>query len=381
MFRVIKKCSSSRARWGIFKTAHNSFSTPAFFPVATQGAVKGISSKELAEIGIEGLLVNAYHLFLRPGVEVISQCGGLHKFMNFHKTIITDSGGYQIFSLNDLCRIQDEGVEFNSHIDGRKIFLTPEEVIKIQFLYGSDIVLPLDICLKFPVQEEKAYFALKQTIKWAKRSYNYFSQNKNNKTYYFGIIQGSIYNNLRKISLEKLLEDDIDGLCIGGLSVGEPASLRYEVLNFIIENAPDYLLRYFMGYGFPEDILEAVEIGVDLFDCVIPSRLGRTGVAFTNKGRIVIRNSPYILDTRPLDENCSCWCCHNFSRAYIRHLINAKEILGVQLVTYHNIYWYNNFMRRIREAIANDNFLSFKKDFLSQYRSSLEIDNLCRNVN
>lgn len=368
MFTILQESDQTRARLAKFKTRRGEVKTPAFFPVATQAAVKGLSPRELDQIGIQGLLVNAYHLYLRPGVEVIKKSGGLHKFMNFDKTIITDSGGYQIFSLQRLRKVSDWGVEFQSHIDGKTIALTAQDVIKIQLDLDSDVIVPLDECVKYPTPHEYASIATKRTIEWAKQSKDYLNKHKNNDSVFFGIVQGSTYTDLRKYCLDELFSIGIDGLCVGGLSVGEPTDLRYNMLSFIGENTDKNYLRYFMGYGRPRDILEAVSLGVDLFDCVVPTRFARTGTVYTRNGKIVIRNSPYIDDNSPLDQECPCYVCRNFSRAYLRHLINAKEMLGVQLLTYHNVFWYKNFMQDIRDAISQQRFASFKREFLSTFK-------------
>ncbi|MBD3263601.1 MAG: tRNA guanosine(34) transglycosylase Tgt [Candidatus Omnitrophica bacterium] len=370
MYKLLYKDKDTKARRGVFKTKRGEFKTPAFFPVATQGAVKGLWPQHLETIGIEGLLVNAYHLLLRPGVDIIKKCGGLHKFMGFDGTIITDSGGYQIFSLKGLRKISDEGVGFQSHFDGNTCFLTPEETVKVQLNLDSDIVVPLDECSNFPTDYNYAKNALQRTLSWAVKGKAYFDREERENNLFFGIVQGATYKDLRRICIEKLLELGTSGMCIGGLSVGEPADLRYNMLSFISDNTPDSVLRYFMGYGKPPGILEAVSLGVDLFDCVVPTRFGRTGTAFTQAGEIVVRNSAYINDCSPLDAECSCFVCRNFSRAYIRHLINVKEMLGVQLLTYHNIFWYNNFLSRIRESISQGNFKEFKENFYSVYREN-----------
>ena len=366
-FKLIFQDKETRARCAVWQTAHGKVYTPAFFPVATQAAVKGLGPKELKEIGIQGLLVNAYHLFLRPGEKIIKQAGGLHKFMNFDKTIITDSGGYQIFSLNDLRTISDEGVKFKSHIDGSNFFLTAPDIIRIQLDLNSDVILPLDECTHYPVSEEYAHFALERTLKWAKISRQYFDRHKKGGNLFFGIVQGSTYPHLRKESVRGLKDIKVDGFAVGGLSIGEPSILRYEALTAAAEEiGKDYLI-YFMGYGKPLDILEAVERGVDLFDCIVPTRFGRTGTAFTNKGKIVVRNAEFARDSAPLDADCPCYVCRNFSRAYLRHLINSREVLGIQLLTYHNIFWYKGFLSRIREAIKGGNFSKFKRDFKNNF--------------
>ncbi|MBN2120670.1 MAG: tRNA guanosine(34) transglycosylase Tgt [Candidatus Omnitrophica bacterium] len=368
MFRLIKQSSDAKARLGVFKSRKNEFATPAFFPVATQAAVKGLSASDLDQVGIDGLLVNAYHLYLRPGVEVIEASGGLHSFMGFEKTIITDSGGYQIFSLRHLRKVTDKGAEFQSHIDGKTIFLSPEEVIRIQLVLGSDVVVPLDECVKFSAPFEEVASACSRTIEWAKRSKDFFGKNGKKDVLFFGIIQGGIFADLRKKCLQELSGLDVDGFCIGGLSVGEPEDLRYNIISFLEKESDRKYLRYFMGFGRPPEVLEAVERGIDLFDCVIPTRFGRTGTAYTNEGRIVVRNSPFAKDQSPLDPDCPCYVCKKFSRAYLRHLVNSKEILGIQLLTFHNVFWYKNFMVRIREAISQDRFREFKKEFLSRFK-------------
>lgn len=367
MFKVIKEDSKTKARVGIFKTIHNELATPSFFPVATQAAVKGLSSRELKDIGIDGLLVNAYHLFLRPGVEIIKKSGGIHKFMNFDGSIITDSGGYQIFSLERLRKVNDAGVEFQSHIDGKKFFLTPEDVIQIQFDLKPDVVVPLDECVKYPVSYEAAKQAAERTVGWFKKSKIFFDRNNRDNLLFFGIIQGSVYNDLRQYCLEEIQQASVDGFCLGGLSVGEPQDLRYNMLSFIESRSDKKYLRYFMGYGRPQDIIEAVSCGMDLFDCVVPTRYARTGTAYTSAGKLVVRNAVFMSDFQPLDEKCLCYVCENFSRAYIRHLINVNEILGVQLLTYHNVFWYKNFMDKIRTAIKEDRFYEFKTEFLSNF--------------
>ncbi len=367
MFTLIKQDTKTKARLGICKTRKGSFDTPSFFPVATQGTVKGLSPRDLDEIGIDGLLTNAYHLFLRPGIEVVKKNGGLHKFMNFNKTIITDSGGYQIFSLERLRKVNDEGVDFQSHIDGKRFFLTPEKVIDIQLGLGSDIVVPLDECVKYGTSKGGCDEANQRTLLWAKRSYEHFKAKNPKDILFMGIVQGSVYNDLRKECLDGLINLGVDGICIGGLSVGEGEDLRYNVLSFLDGVCDKRYFRYFMGYGKPKEIINAVSEGVDLFDCVVPTRFGRTGTAFTARGEIVVRNSPYIEDFTPLDDECDCYTCKNFSRAYLRHLINVKEMSGVQLLTYHNVYWYKKLMQNIREAISEDRFYQFKKDFFSKY--------------
>jgi len=370
MFSVIKGCKDTKARLGYFVTSHGAVETPAFFPVATHAAIKGLPPKELDEIGVSGLLANAYHLYLRPGVDVIEKSGGLHKFMGFWGPIITDSGGYQVFSLSRLRKVSDEGVDFQSHIDGSRHFLSPKDIMDIQLRLGADVIVPLDECVKNPADKDYAVSAVERTLRWARVSRDIFTRRGQKDVMFFGIIQGATFNDLRQRCIEEIVSLDVDGVAIGGLSVGETEDERYRVLSFIGDKLKKEYIKYFMGYGKPSDIIEAVERGIDLFDCIVPTRFARTGTAFTDEGKIVVRNASFTNDNSPLDEACSCYVCRNFSRAYLRHLVNAKEILGVQLLTYHNIWWYNNFMVRIREAIRKDRFYQFKKNFLSRFASS-----------
>jgi queuine tRNA-ribosyltransferase len=284
-------------------------------PVGTQGTVKTLSPKDLEESGARIMLSNAYHLFLRPGMEVIKKAGGLHSFISWQKPILTDSGGYQLFSLALLRKVNDRGVEFQSHIDGMKHFFTPEDVIGIQNALGSDIMMPLDECVHYPCSRDHAEVAMKRTIDWARRSQ---SVNRENGQMLFGIVQGATYEDLRKICAVEITEIGFDGYAIGGVSVGEPKNLRYNIVSFTAGLLPDSSARYLMGVGLPQDIIEAVALGVDMFDCVVPTRYGRNGTAFTSEGKITIRNSPYIQDFLPLDRNCNCYTCKNFSRAYLR---------------------------------------------------------------
>jgi len=286
MFRVIKKCKDAKAREGIFKTPYGMVKTPAFFPVATQGAVKGLSPKDLAQIGIEGLLVNAYHLYLRPGVDVVEDAGGLHKFMGFYGPLITDSGGYQILSLAKLRKVEDAGVTFQSHIDGSLKFLSPADVMDIQLRLGADVVVPLDECIKAPASREDAARSVQRTIRWARICRDVFEKRSNKEIMFFGILQGANFLDLREECLKGILGLGISGIAIGGLSVGEDQGVRYNILSLLESKLDDKYLRYFMGYGQPQDILEAVSRGIDLFDCIIPTRFARTGTAFTGEGRI-----------------------------------------------------------------------------------------------
>lgn len=370
-FEVVYQPQGLKARLGIIKNSYEDIETPAFFPVATQATVKGIAPWELNECQIKGLLCNAYHLYLRPGPEIIRNLGGLHRFMGWDKLIITDSGGYQIFSLSVPRKVGISGVEFQSPVDGSKHFLSPEQIMEIQFSLGSDIVLPLDECLRYPVDSSEAKQSLEITSYWAEVSVQAFLRLKERyrrEPLFLGIVQGSTYFELRKQAIERLLSLGFKDFALGGLSVGEPGILRYNIIDFLVENLPPSSLRYLMGVGKPEDILEAVEKGVDLFDCIIPTRLGRTGTVFTNRGKVIIRNASYKEQDSPLDEECACAVCQRFSRGYLRHLINAKEMLGARLLSYHNLYWFSNFLKGIRQSIKKGEFPKFKETFLKRYR-------------
>lgn len=372
-FRLIHQDKNSKARLGKLVTGHGEIDTPCFMPVGTGGTVKTLAPYELEDCGAQIVLSNAYHLFLRPGMEVIKKAGGLGNFMSWPGPILTDSGGYQIFSLALLRKVSDEGVEFQSHIDGFKHFFTPEDVIQIQKDLAVDIIMSLDECVHYPCAKDYAEIAMKRTVDWARRSKQFIvhsSEFRVNKQLLFGIVQGATYEDLRRECSHQLVEMNFAGYAIGGVSVGEPKNLRYNIVKCVLEVLPQDKPRYLMGVGIPEDIIEAVEFGIDMFDCVIPTRYGRNGTAFTSEGKLTIRNSPYIEDFRPLDEQCSCYTCKNFSRAYLRHLFNTDEILGLRLVSLHNVHFYLELMRKIREAIRQDRFAEFKKEFLRNYDKS-----------
>jgi len=373
-FVLSKQNKKNKARLGKLTTPHGLIETPCFMPVGTQGTVKALSPDELVKAKAQIVLSNAYHLFLRPGTKVIKEAGGLHKFMSWPGPILTDSGGYQVFSMALLRKVSDEGVEFQSHIDGLKHSFRPEDVIRIQNDLGSDIMMPLDECVHYPCARDYAEVALKRTVSWGRRSKEYMQVRKSqtedsDKQLLFGIVQGATYEDLRKDCAAKMIDLDFEGYAVGGVSVGEPKDLRYNITNFTLELLPKEKPRYIMGVGAPLDIIEAVEAGADMFDCVIPTRYGRNGTAFTSRGKLVIRNSPYIDDFSSLDPLCDCYTCRNFSRSYIRHLFNTEEILGLRLVSLHNVYFYLGLMRRIRESIAADTFPEFKKEFVSNYNN------------
>lgn len=366
MFSLIHQEKNTKARLGKVITAHGEIETPCFMPVGTHATVKGVLPCQLEECGAQIILSNAYHVFLRPGLDIIEKAGGLHAFMSWKKPILTDSGGYQVFSLPLFRKVTDDGVEFQSHIDGMKHFLTPEDVVKTQVRLGSDIIMPLDECAHYPCARDQARIAMERTIAWAKRSKNSF---RKEEQALFAIIQGATYEDLRRDCAKRLVDIDFDGFAIGGVSVGEPSNLIYDTIDFVSDLMPAEKPRYCMGIGYPQDLIEGAERGIDMFDCVIPTRYGRNGTAFTSEGKIVIRNSPYIEDFGPLDKECGCFVCRNFSRSYLRHLFNAKEMLGLILLSYHNIYFFVNLMKRVREAIAKDGLVEFKKEFLSKYNS------------
>ena len=373
VYSLIHQDKSSKARLGKVFTAHGEIETPAFMPVGTQATVKTLSPEELKNSGAQIILSNAYHLLLRPGMEVIKKAGGLHKFMSWPDPILTDSGGYQIFSLALLRKITDEGVKFQSHIDGFRHFLTPESVVQIQLDLGTDIMMPLDECAHYPCSRDHAFSAMKRTLGWAARSRQAIEairQKQENRQLLFGIVQGATYEDLRKECALTLGEMGFDGLAIGGVSVGEPKNLRYNIVGFTAGLLPDDKPRYLMGVGMPGDILEAVDAGMDMFDCVIPTRYGRNGTAFTSQGKMTVRNAPYTEDFAPLDPNCGCYTCKNFSRAYLRHLFNTEEVLGLRLVSLHNVHFFLEMMREARIAIGQDRFSEFKRDFLKGYNNA-----------
>lgn len=365
-FTIIHQDKDSRARAGILRTLHGVVKTPAFMPVGTQATVKTLSAQELLDCKIQIVLSNAYHLFLRPGREVVKQAGGLHRFMRWEGPILTDSGGFQVFSLALLRKITEKGVEFQSHIDGSKHFLTPEDIIEAQLDLGSDILMPLDECVHYPAARDYVQQSIKLTGNWARKSKEVFCQREGqDNLLLFGIVQGSTYPDLRKQAAQELLEIDFSGYAVGGISVGEPEELKFEILEYTLKFLPEEKPRYAMGIGTPLDIFKAVQMGVDMFDCVMPTRHARNGTAFTRSGKIVLRNASYTRDYRTIEQDCECFACrNNYTRAYIRHLVNADEILGIRLVSLHNVYFYAMLMQRIREAIQQNRFLEFKKEFL-----------------
>lgn len=364
-FEVLKKDIQTGARLGRIMTSHGEVHTPVFMPVGTQGTVKALLPETLSELGVEMILGNTYHLYLRPGHQLIRDLGGLHHFMHWDKPILTDSGGFQVYSLGALRKINEAGVLFQSHIDGSRHFISPEIAVSIQEALGSDIVMCLDECTPYPVTLREAEKSLDLTLQWAVRSKK---AAKNSEQALFGIVQGGIYPDLRKKSVEKLVEINFDGYALGGLSVGEPKEIMMNTVVNINPLLPFDKPRYLMGVGLPEDIVACVDHGVDLFDCVIPTRSARNGLLFTNHEKVVIKHARYRDDPLPVDRLCDCYTCRNYSRAYLRHLFMAKEILAMVLNTIHNIYFYMRLMERIREAIREDRYLEFKEKFLSSRR-------------
>ena len=366
-FEVHKQDARTRARLGTLHLTHGDVQTPIFMPVGTQATVKTMSPHELKDIGTQIMLSNTYHLFLRPGHELIRDMGGLHKFMNWDKPILTDSGGFQVFSLSEMRKIREEGVEFRSHLDGSKHFITPEYDMEIQEALGADIALAFDECSPYPCDWDRAKIAMDRTHRWARRC---IRSHQRSDQALFGIVQGAFYKDLRIESAKTLADMDFPGYGIGGLSVGEPKPIMYEMLEELEPFMPKEKPRYLMGVGSPDCLLEGVERGVDMFDCVLATRIARNGTVFTHNGRLVIRNAIYARDERPLDEECDCYVCRNYSRAYIRHLMKAGEILGARLTSYHNLHFLIKMMEEIRQAIAEDRFVEYKKEFLEKYNQN-----------
>ncbi|WP_053957011.1 tRNA guanosine(34) transglycosylase Tgt [Inediibacterium massiliense] len=364
-YELIKECKQSGARLGRLHTPHGIIETPIFMPVGTQATVKTMTPEELKEINAQIILSNTYHLYLRPGHDLVEKAGGLHKFMNWDRPILTDSGGFQVFSLGDLRKISEEGVEFRSHLDGSKHFISPEKAIEIENALGADIIMAFDECAPYPADRDYVKNSLERTTRWAKRCKE---AHKNTDTQaLFGIVQGGMYKDLREQSIKEITEIDFPGYAVGGLSVGEPKPLMYEVLEYTTPLLPKDKPRYLMGVGSPDCLIEGVIRGIDMFDCVLPTRIARNGTAMTSTGKVVIKNAKYKEDFSPLDPNCDCYTCRNYSKAYLRHLYKAEEILSGRLVTYHNLHFLLNLMKDIRQAIMEDRLLDFRKEFFTKY--------------
>jgi queuine tRNA-ribosyltransferase len=369
---LLKFCiagKDNKARAGFFETDNGIVETPAFMPVGTQGTVKAVNQKYLEEIKAQIVLSNTYHLYLRPGTEVLEKAGGLHKFMNWQKPILTDSGGFQVFSLSELRKVKPDGVEFRSHLDGSAHFFTPKKVVGIQRSIGSDIMMVLDECTPYPCEYDYALNSSKLTSNWAAISKEAFEKSSplyGHKQFMFGIIQGSVYKDLRELSAGDLIKLDFDGYAIGGLAVGEPAELMYDMVEHTTSLMPEIKPRYLMGVGRPENLLEAIERGVDMFDCVMPTRNGRNAYLFTSNGVLSMRNAKYKDDFSIIDENCDCYACSNFTKAYLRHLFIAGEILALELASIHNLNFYLSLMRSAREKILEGKFSNWKKEIIKR---------------
>ena len=364
-YELIAKDERTGARAGIIHTPHGSFETPIFMPVGTQASVKGVSPDELKDLGAGIILSNTYHLFLRPGMELIREAGGLHKFMHWDRAILTDSGGFQVFSLGDLRKITEEGVTFRSHIDGSKKFLSPEVSMQVQMCLGSDIVMAFDECVPYPADYEYAKRSTERTQRWAERCQRAMTAPQQGL---FGIVQGGMYKDLRRWHAARLVEMDLPGYAVGGLSVGEPPELMYEMLSYSTSLLPEDKPRYLMGVGTPDHLVEGVARGIDMFDCVYPTRVARNGMAMTWTGRLVMKNANLEHDHRVIEEGCGCYACRNgYTRAYIRHLVRAGEIFGLRLLSLHNLYFLEEFVRRMRAAIIEGQFESFRSEFLAGY--------------
>ena len=363
-FEIIKEDKRTKARLGILHTPHGDIPTPIYMPVGTQATVKGLAPGELHDMDAKIILSNTYHLFLRPGQEIVRKAGGLHTFMNWDRPILTDSGGFQVFSLSDLRKINEDGVMFASHIDGSRRFMSPEISMQVQQDLGSDIAMVFDECSPYPCDHKRAEEAMHRTHRWAKRCKEYHTREDQAL---FGIVQGAFYEDLRIESAKTLADMDFIGYGIGGLSVGEPKPMMYELLDALEEHMPREKPRYLMGVGSPDCLVEGVLRGIDMFDCVLATRVARNGTAFTSNGKIVVRNGAYKEDFTPLDEKCNCYCCKNYTKAYLRHLINQGEMLSAMLLSLHNITFLHKLMADMRQAIFDDSLIDFANDFYNKY--------------
>lgn len=371
MFQLLKEDGETKARLGKITTDHGMIETPVFMPVGTQGTVKAVSPDELHTLGASIILGNSYHLFIRPGLDIIREQGGLHRFANWDGPLLTDSGGYQVFSLAKLRKINDLGVQFQSHIDGAPLFIGPKEAIQIQRVLGSDIIMAFDECPPWPSSEENMKEAVDRTVLWAEQCQKAHQSEEPGPTanqHLFAIVQGGSYEALRRECAERLVQLDLPGYAIGGVSVGEPEPEMLKAVEFTEPYLPREKPRYAMGLGQPDQLVKLVARGVDMFDCVLPTRIARNGTAYTKTGTINIKSAVFKNDPRPIEEGCSCYACQNFSRAYIRHLLKSEEILGLRLVTLHNLHFYVNLMREIRSSIANETFKKWSDAFLAGYQ-------------
>ena len=364
-YELIKTCKQTGARLGRVHTPHGSFETPIFMPVGTLATVKTMTPEELKEINAQIILSNTYHLWLRPGEDIIQEAGGLHQFMNWDRPTLTDSGGFQVFSLSDLREIEEKGVHFRNHISGEKLFLTPEKATQIQNALGSDIMMAFDECSPFPAEHKYMKNSVERTSRWAERCLTAHQRPEDQGL--FGIVQGGEYKDLRKQSAQDLTSLDFPGYAIGGLSVGEPKEIMNEMVEYTTQFLPTEKPRYLMGVGSADSLIDGAIRGIDMFDCVLPTRIARNGTLMTSQGRLVVRNAKFARDFSPLDPNCDCYTCKNYTRAYIRHLIKTDEILGLRLTTYHNLYFLLNLMEQVREAIKADRLGDFREEFFENY--------------
>ncbi|WP_318508244.1 tRNA guanosine(34) transglycosylase Tgt [Bacillus sp. T3] len=364
-YELIKTCKQTGARLGRVHTPHGSFETPVFMPVGTLATVKTMSPEELKNMGAGIILSNTYHLWLRPGNEIVKEAGGLHKFMNWDRAILTDSCGFQVFSLSDFRKIEEEGVHFRNHLNGDKLFLSPEKAMEIQNDLGSDIMMAFDECPPFPASFEYMKKSVERTSRWAERCLNAHQRPQDQGL--FGIVQGGEYEELRKQSAKDLVSLDFPGYAIGGLSVGEPKDIMNRVLEFTSPLLPTNKPRYLMGVGSPDSLIDGAIRGIDMFDCVLPTRIARNGTLMTSEGRLVVKNAKYAKDFGPLDPNCDCYTCKNYSRAYIRHLVRCDETFGIRLTSYHNLYFLLKLMEQVRQAIREDRLGDFRDEFFEKY--------------
>lgn len=374
-FRLIKRDEATEGRLGVFETSHGPFRTPVFMPVGTQGTVKAMTPEELRELGVEIVLCNAYHLHLRPGERVIEELGGLHRFMNWRWPILTDSGGFQVFSLSPLRKISEEGITFRSHLDGTLLFLDPEGAIRIQRSLGTDVAMCLDECVPYGATFDYTKESTMRTLRWAERCKE--ARSSDHQMALFGIVQGGVYAELRRISAQGLVEMGFDGYAVGGLSVGEPPEERMETVEAALEMLPEDAPRYLMGVGSPEELVTYTAMGVDMFDCVMPTRCARNGLLFTRYGKLDIRHSNNATSASPIDEECGCYTCRNYTRAYLRHLYMAKEILASRLNTIHNLFYYMNLMKDIRDAISEGRLREFQREFFRERQNEDTTIHLC----
>ncbi len=359
-YELIKQDSKTGARAGILHTPHGDIETPTYMPVGTQATVKGVMPRDLKEAKSQIILANTYHLYMRPGDELVKNAGGLHKFMAWDRPILTDSGGFQVFSLAKLNKIKDDGVYFNSHIDGGLHFITPEKAIDIENNLGADIIMAFDQCSPYGASYADSKIAMERTLKWLDRCYN---RHQNDNQALFPIVQGNMYKDLRATSLKETIPYAKHGIAIGGLSVGEPKPLMYDIMDSMLEHYPTHIPRYLMGVGSPDCLIEGVRRGIDMFDCVLATRVGRNGTAMTSYGKAVVRNGAFKEDFTTLDPECDCYACKNYTKAYLRHLINVGEMMGGMMISLHNITYLNNLMRQVRQAIIQDSFTEFAQEF------------------